>query len=429
VDEVKCIYCGKSDDLSISDIIPDSITTAKCKNNNVCKACNNLTNSMFENMFANQFAFFRNQLGYTKRNTNQVVSFEAHIYVNKKPNIRTKCSYRTRFTTYKDFVLKNCILDDKMQIIGLRNTKPIYRNLKNPKIWYVCPVNYKKLFLSTTTLRTVAKICYEWHCKQNSINHLSSRYNRIINYIHGRSKNTIIEVVSDRFFKEHTVYMLGYCQGSHALVEFVENDKRYVLFSLFGVIWYKVKICKYFKSSARLEVLHQYSLDNEIRINTSSAMAVQMGLGNPDANYIYNYFPKPNTVKVHDIKKEDGVVWDIEMKQLLGGLIITRQEIYRLVSNLEKDDFLNQNAEYYHDSIFYQERRKIQTIILLYTISTVGYDNQNSFFRNIETWVNESIKVGTSVDFWSNVIVAKGFDNFLSQMRIGYNILKSIPLS
>lgn len=48
-DRVKCIYCGTTEDLSESDIIPDALTNAKITNRNVCrKNHNNEFSDMFE---------------------------------------------------------------------------------------------------------------------------------------------------------------------------------------------------------------------------------------------------------------------------------------------------------------------------------------------------------------------------------------------
>lgn len=78
----KCIYCNAKENISVSDIIPDSMTFSKLKAKNVCKCHNNLTNSEFENAFANYFSFFRNRLGYLDRRNNEEIKFYADIYAN-----------------------------------------------------------------------------------------------------------------------------------------------------------------------------------------------------------------------------------------------------------------------------------------------------------------------------------------------------------
>ena len=56
----KCIYCGKVDDLSESDIIPDALTNARIFNKNVCRIeHNNLFSDMFESKVIEAYVFFR----------------------------------------------------------------------------------------------------------------------------------------------------------------------------------------------------------------------------------------------------------------------------------------------------------------------------------------------------------------------------------
>ena len=54
----KCIYCGKSEDLSISDIIPDALTNARVQNKNVCRTeHNNKFSDMFESEVIKALSF------------------------------------------------------------------------------------------------------------------------------------------------------------------------------------------------------------------------------------------------------------------------------------------------------------------------------------------------------------------------------------
>lgn len=166
MDEICCIYCGTKENLSISDIILDSITTAKCTNRNVCKKCNNYTNTDFENEFSKYFAYFRNKLDYRNRRSNKPIPCEIAIYVNKNITNRNKPSYTKSFTTSKKFKEDNFIFDDKMNVLSLENADKKFTKLKYPKVLPNHNIDYKKLFLSNITLKTVAKICYEWHCKK-----------------------------------------------------------------------------------------------------------------------------------------------------------------------------------------------------------------------------------------------------------------------
>lgn len=59
----RCIYCGKAEDLSESDIIPDALTNARILNKNVCRIeHNNKFSDMFESEVINALSFITNEL-------------------------------------------------------------------------------------------------------------------------------------------------------------------------------------------------------------------------------------------------------------------------------------------------------------------------------------------------------------------------------
>lgn len=60
----KCIYCGKDNDLSESDIILDALTNARILNKNVCRVeHNNKFSDMFESKVIEALSFITNELG------------------------------------------------------------------------------------------------------------------------------------------------------------------------------------------------------------------------------------------------------------------------------------------------------------------------------------------------------------------------------
>ena len=421
----RCIYCGTEKELTKSDIIPDSITTAKCLNDNVCKKCNNLTNTKFENKFANYFSFVRNQLGYTKRGTNIPVSFQADIYINKVPTLYNKPTTKYRFTTYKDLMTNGCIIKDG-KIIGFKNAHPKYHNLEEPRIIYVCQVNHKTLFFSKETLRTVAKICFEWHCLQNSINDKHPRYDRIRNFILGRGYSGIT-IIEDDFFFEDTTKMFQYIPGSHALLEYQENGTVYVLFTFFGIVWYKVKICKTFRGGKKLNILHQYSLDKEIRENKSNAMSFSLNRDLSISETSTQFFSPPKTIKVREINPIIGRRWQNSMTQLISGMILTYFGIKRNIELLKKDNFLGQSEIYYYDMLNYHENIKINTVMLLYYLGKNGYDNRIYFSKNMTIIYSSVQKNETALNFWEEMVVGLSFVNFIENLKKGVSLFESIP--
>lgn len=192
----KCIYCNCDENLTVSDIIPDALTLAKFKNKNVCKEHNNLTNTEFENAFANYFSFFRNKIGYTDRRHNKEIMFKADIYANDALVIKNQ-----NFTTLKTFFEKKIIFDGCGNY-HLINVKPEFRAIQNPTISYKVNIDWNKLFLSIIAQKTIAKIAYEFHCFNNKINCKKQRYNKIINFILNQEavNNNPVEVIDDIIF-------------------------------------------------------------------------------------------------------------------------------------------------------------------------------------------------------------------------------------
>lgn len=59
---MKCIYCNKQTDMTVSDIIPSAITGAKLKKKFVCRTHNSFTNDHYEKTIIQKLATFRNRI-------------------------------------------------------------------------------------------------------------------------------------------------------------------------------------------------------------------------------------------------------------------------------------------------------------------------------------------------------------------------------
>jgi len=426
---VKCIYCNSSDNISISDIIPDSITTAKCKNKNVCKECNNKVNQLHEQKFAMDFSFIRNQLGYTSRRGGRPVPFTMDIFVNKPVNSRSKPSFTKRFYDLKTFMTEELIFDDNGNVSGFKNTPKEYKNLDNPKIEYMYKVNYKNLFLSKATIRTIAKIGYEWHCKINEINEQYKRYEGIINFILNDSNNRYVEIIKndDIDFNDCIKQSFNYVEGAHALFEYSDNGKRYVVFTLFGIVWYRIYICKEFSSSEINPEMHQFLLDKEITINKSKAIAINI----LDARVITkNAFIPPQTIKISSIRVHHTFDWERKLKKLCTELNITYHEVYRLIELIKKDDIFNGcNSSYFYDLLNYQEKRKIMAVAILYSLNNLIYDKDKTFIENMKVIENEinTILKDPQEFLYKNINDENSFIQFVQTLKKGKENFESIP--
>lgn len=427
MDEIRCIYCNSNENLTKSDIIPDSITTAKCKNGNVCKIHNNLTNTLHEQKFAMDFSFIRNKLGYTMRNSNLPVPYKMNIWINEKPSYRRKPSLVKTFHNLKHFVLNELSISPNGMVEGFKHAPTKYKKLVNPTIHYLYEINYKTLFFSNSTIRTVAKIGYEWHCKMNNINEKLSRYNGIINFILNNANNKYVEIIDDPVFENNTKHFFSYVEGAHALFEYTDNGKRYVMFSLFGIVWYRIFICKEFSDNVVPQEMHQFLLDKQVKAHKSNAIAIDI-FGSREI--IHNFILNPNTLKITNIRVEKTRIWEEKLTKLLTELNVTQHEITRLVKLVENDGvFQSPNSKYFVDLIYYQESKKIMAVTILYCMSNLIYNNKITFIENMRTIENQIIDLSKSAETFiiNNTGTQEAFNNLITIILNGKKVFDSIP--
>lgn len=78
----RCIYCGRTDDLSESDIIPDALTNARILNRNVCRIeHNNRFSDMFESKVIEALSFITNELDIKSSKGKKYAPYNAIITI------------------------------------------------------------------------------------------------------------------------------------------------------------------------------------------------------------------------------------------------------------------------------------------------------------------------------------------------------------
>lgn len=425
--ETRCIYCNNKDNISLSDIIPDSITTAKCLNKNVCKTCNNLTNTLYEQKFAMDFSYIRNMLGYTSRRNNNPVSYKLDIWINEKPSVRKKPTLTKTFYNLKKFYNEEVFFDSYGQISGFKNAPIKYQKMDKPNINFLYQVDYRVLFMSNSTIRTIAKIGYEWHCKINNINYKMSRYKGIRNFILDNSNNYYVEIIVDEFFEKHTKNFFGYVEGAHALFEYTDNNKRYIIFSLFGIVWYRIFICNEFEENVDPNQMHQFLLDKEIKIRKSNAYSVNIyNKENIESNAFFN----PKTLKIHEIRIKNTKLWEQKLTDLLTTLNISYSEMSRLIKTIDNDGiFQSVSSDYFVDLINYQERRRIMAITILYCLDGFEYDDNKNFYENITKLETKMFLINRDpIALYKKYIYSQEeFNYFIERLKRGRKNFDSIP--
>ena len=263
---MKCIYCNATSDLTVSDIIPFAITGAKLRKSFVCHTHNAFTNDNYEKAMIARLAIFRNLIGLTERDGDPV-RFVADLTIDKytfeKTNISDKASImgntkRLFSTRAKDG--HKIVVGDKsalLKITGASEDKIEDLNLSDVSI--VARSDIRELFISSETLHTVAKIAYEWHCYINDVEEFEAdKYHAIVSYIlNPDTKDSPIELVVDGY-----VWMLADTfsrTGTNMLFEYDDQDgNTYVIFSLWNVLLYKVRICQH--NAASFSIANAYNV-------------------------------------------------------------------------------------------------------------------------------------------------------------------------
>ena len=241
-----CIYCGTTEDLSDSDIIPDALTNAKIINSNVCRvAHNNKFSDMFEDYVIKQLAIITNELDIKSSKGKNYASYDASILVN---NIE----YVARLSSDTELFRNNKIIstsDGKTKLGPLENIRK-FKGATEDNVTIV-DVNQteieKRIMLKMDTFfglemyRLMAKIAFEWYCLHNGVHDKRVEFEPLIEFITtGKGANPV------RFISNAEVYAIFseiFAFGSHTLFSYIGiDDSVNIVVSLFGVSAYNIKI-------------------------------------------------------------------------------------------------------------------------------------------------------------------------------------------
>lgn len=248
-----CIYCGTTENLTVSDIIPDALTNARITNDCVCQDLHNSKmTEKFESTIAKKLAFLTNELDIKSSKSNSYPDYSATI------EIQGSKYEAKRLKANDDFIKKHKILWNKehTQAFGdIETIKAIAKsnglNESEVKVIDINDIEIIKtvkfepeVFFSIEMYRQVAKIAFEWYCAQNKISQKYEGFSEIINYIVDGVGENIVSIVADIDINNK---FNNYCNsGSHCLVGYVSNNGEINVFvDIFGLIIYNVKICNH----------------------------------------------------------------------------------------------------------------------------------------------------------------------------------------
>lgn len=249
--EKHCIYCGTTEKLTVSDIIPDALTNARITNDCVCQGLHNSQmTEKFESQVSKRLSFLINELDIKSSKSKHYADYSATIEVEGTEYDAKKMQ------ADDDFIRNRRVLWNRehTQVFGDIDTiKKIaisygkdeseVQEVNINDIEFVKTVKLDiEVFFSLEMYRQVAKIAYEWYCAQNNVSDKYDDFVEIIEYIVEGNGKDIVSIVSDNDINEK---FRKYCNsGSHCLVGYISNEGKINVFvDLFGLIVYNVKVC------------------------------------------------------------------------------------------------------------------------------------------------------------------------------------------
>lgn len=248
--EIKCIYCnrGANDGVIINEshIIPDAIVNKNVTYKNVCSIDHNkVFGDTFESEIIEKMKVLTHYLGIYNKNR-KTQPYSSHLKVNGM-----------RFT--KTYSLTKGILDNPVtvtengnkKVLGKLSQKPLKNHEDKVEILNELEVfeefNFNEIIsmlYSRSMLRLVAKIGYEWYCREYKINGVHKEFEQIIRYIVETEYDgeELVTVVNDRTF-ENELHK-NFDNGAYVLwIDYSkERQTFYTMFSFLGLVLYKVKI-------------------------------------------------------------------------------------------------------------------------------------------------------------------------------------------
>lgn len=264
--EQRCIYCGKAEDLSESDIIPDALTNARILNKNVCRIeHNNKFSDMFESEVIKALSFITNELDIKSSKGKKYAAYDATLTIDGS---EYDISLHGDNNIFDGRVLKS---SDKTQMIS--SYKKIVKISGDESKVHPVDVNHLEIekkvrinceiFYSQSMYRMISKIAFEWYCAKNSVIGYHQEFDNIISFITTGNGDNPVSIIQET--ELYTMLTDQMNLGSHALFAFESsNGEINVVISLFGLLMYRVVVSK-----SRPEFCSKNFLFSELRTDSS----------------------------------------------------------------------------------------------------------------------------------------------------------------
>lgn len=260
--ERACIYCGTTENLSSSDIIPDALTNAKIINPNVCRdAHNSKFSDMFEYEIIKHIALITNELDIKSRKGDKYAPYSAKITIDGKEYV-TKISSDTELFSREKIMTTE---DGKTKLGPLEKIKKFKdANDDNITVLDINKLNIEKnvkinleVFFSDEMHRLMAKIAYEWYCLHNDITDKIDAFNNIIDFITtGNIEKDPVEFVSNEAVYSYFEHQSDL--GNHTILSYIGLDGSVnVIVSFFGIAIYNIKLLPHIIEQCKNNAIYQ----------------------------------------------------------------------------------------------------------------------------------------------------------------------------
>ena len=226
----------------------------------------------------------------------------------------------------------------------------------------------------------------------------------------------MVELVNDYYLEIVIIPQISR-EGSHTIFTYEGNGKVNVIFSLFNLVSYKVIIAESAvvdnERSKSIEV-EMYHLDGTFSKNTFAVIKTT-DTDNGDIDFfsgnITELFPK--MCKLYNKK----------MTELMNSLLITYYTMKKIISNLEKEKFMEETVDYFEKMVEYQKNEDIVGCLFLYNLSLFDYVYEEGFLCNMERMFtlsdNGTVKINSGKTL--KQLIDNDFHEFLANLKRGYD--------
>lgn len=426
---MKCVYCNSEVELTSSDIITYAITGAKLTKSFVCKTHNAFTNDNYEKKFVADLDFFRNQLGLTTRD-GKPIQYKADLSIAGTEIHNVKLSDRESLYAPKDVVAGTDIEGNKILMAPMERLEKISKG-KVASVNISDVIVHKTVgsndFIGYHAIHSMAKMAYEWYCYINNIEEYKEEYQKIVDYILGKTEQEVVDIIINGNYYWAIDHLSEI--GTNSFFQYDDLDGyRYVVIDFWKTIAYRIRICKSpndcLKKVRTLPViLYLYHIDGS---KTQQVFGVVLLEENKQA-----YF---ETIRPQNITADIWRIFASRIGKIMSTMVLSihilKREVKNLSTKLDKYDAGKIDVTVL---LGFEENNIVTTIDILSQLylNKGKYDMKKTFNQNLPAVLNlDSDTIGRTQEDkkkFVQLLVDKDKDNELSEyIRNGINFFNEI---